>query len=130
MARELSIEIHKLVVQLPKSEQYRQGDQLLRSIRSVRSNIVEGYGRKRYPRDYIRFIIYALASNDESIDHLEILHEIGEIKNPKVYETLKKKMIQLGVKLNNFLKALERDQRNLKEPMVFYEIDGPAPSKT
>jgi four helix bundle protein len=96
----------------------------------VRSNIVEGYGRKKYPKDYIRFIIYALSSNDESIDHLEILHEIGEIKDPEHYEFLRKKMIRLGVKLNNFLKVLEKDQRDLKEPMVFYEVAGAAPPRT
>ncbi|WP_245539737.1 four helix bundle protein [Psychroflexus tropicus] len=46
-------------------------------MKSVRSNIVEGYGRRRYKNDHIRFIVYALSSNDETVDHLEMLYETG-----------------------------------------------------
>jgi hypothetical protein len=33
-------------------------------------NIVEGYGRRRYVNEYIRFIIFVIASKDETTDHL------------------------------------------------------------
>jgi four helix bundle protein len=56
-------------LKLPKFEMYETGSQIRRSSKSVRSNIVEGYGRRRYRNDYIRFITYALASNDETTDH-------------------------------------------------------------
>jgi len=75
MARELSIEIHAMSLELPKFEQYETGSQIRRSSKSVRSNIVEGYGRRMYKADYIRFLICALASNDETMDHLETLWE-------------------------------------------------------
>ena len=64
-----------MTLTLPKFEQFEEGQQIRRSMKSVRSNIVEGYGRRFYKGDYIRFIIYALASNDETIDHLDMLFE-------------------------------------------------------
>ncbi len=49
LARELVIEIHKMsVTKLPSFELYEEGSQIRRSVKSVKSNIVEGYGRRRY----------------------------------------------------------------------------------
>ncbi len=75
IARELSIEIHKMTITLPKFEMYEEGSQIRRSSKSVRSNIVEGYGRRRYKNEFIKFIVYAISSTDETIDHLETLFE-------------------------------------------------------
>lgn len=44
LAKELSIEIHEMTMQLPKFELYETGSQIRRSSKSIRSNIVEGYG--------------------------------------------------------------------------------------
>ena len=71
-ARESVIEIHKMTLyKLPKFEMYEEGSQIRRSIKSVKSNIVEGYGRSKYKQEYIKFLVYSLSSNDETIDHLE-----------------------------------------------------------
>jgi four helix bundle protein len=75
LARDLTIDIHKMSFSLPKFEQFEEGQQIRRSAKTVRSCIVEGYGRRRYKADFIKFLIYALSSNDETIDHLEMLHE-------------------------------------------------------
>ncbi|MGD8210411.1 MAG: four helix bundle protein, partial [Desulfobacterales bacterium] len=72
LARELVIDIHKMTLfKLPKFEMYEEGNQIRKSIKSVKSTIVEGYGRRRYKQEFIRFLVYAIASNDETIDHLE-----------------------------------------------------------
>ena len=63
------------LTELPKYEMFEEGSQIRRSAKSVRSNIVEGYGRRVYVSDYLKHLIYAQASNDETIDHLEILFE-------------------------------------------------------
>ena len=73
LARTLSIDIHKMTLKLPPFEMYEEGRQIRKSIKNVRSTIVEGYGRRRYKQDFIKFITYALASNDETIDHLNTL---------------------------------------------------------
>ncbi|MDA3893064.1 MAG: four helix bundle protein [Salinivirgaceae bacterium] len=85
LSRELVIDIHKMTLtELPKFEMYEEVSQIRPSSKSVRSNIVEGYGRRRYKTEYIRFLIFALSSNDETIDHLEILYETGSLKNKEL----------------------------------------------
>ncbi|QTY26342.1 four helix bundle protein [Flavobacterium sp. CS20] len=110
-ARDLSVEIHKMTLQLPKFEIYEEGSQIRRSMKSVRSNIVEGYGRRRYKNDYIRFIIYALSSNDETVDYLETLFETGSLKDNVLYENLHERIQRLGIKINNFLQVIEKDNK-------------------
>jgi four helix bundle protein len=45
-------------LKLPKHELYELGSQLRRSSDSVTTNIVEGYGRKRYKADFIKFLTF------------------------------------------------------------------------
>src|SRR5246127_4309564 len=74
LARELVIAIHEMTLtKLPKFEMFEEGSQIRRAIKSVKSNIVEGYGRRRYKQEFIRFIDFALASCDESADYLNTL---------------------------------------------------------
>lgn len=67
---ELFLETHKASFLLPKYELYELGSQLRRSADSINSNIVEGYGRKRYKQDFLKFLIYSHSSNDETINHI------------------------------------------------------------
>lgn len=106
LSLEVSLEIHKMTMQLPRFEQYEVGSQIRRSSKSVKSNIVEGYGRRRYLKEYIRFLIYAQASNDETIDHLETLYLTGSLSNVEVYSPIKEKLVLLGKKINLFIQKL------------------------
>ncbi len=114
LAREVSIEIHKMTFTLPKFEQFEEAQQIRRSSKTVRSCIVEGYGRRRYKADFIKFLIYSLSSNDETIDHLETLFETESLKDGAIYNTLHSKLELLGKKLNNFIQAVERDHNEFK----------------
>ena len=58
--------------------------------------------------DYIKFLIYSLSSNDETIDHLETLFETGSLMDEGLFKQLHVKIDMLGRKLNNFIKAVER----------------------
>ena len=98
-----------MTLKLPYFEQLEEGRQIRRSIKSVRSNIVEGYGRKQYPQDRMRFLVFSLASNDETTDHLEMLFETGSLTGEKLVDRLHKTQIKLGVELNNFRSKLVRD---------------------
>ena len=109
LARELVVEIHNMTLnELPRFEMYEEGNQIRRSIKSVKSNIVEGYGRRKYPKEFIRFIIFSLSSNDEILDHLDTLYETGSLKNKELYLKLDEKLNILGRKLNRFLQSLEK----------------------
>jgi four helix bundle protein len=114
LARELSIEIHKMTFTLPKFEQFEEAQQIRRSSKTVRSCIVEDYGRRKYKADFIKFLIYALSSNDETIDHLETLFETESLKDEVLYNSLHLRLALLGKKLNNFIQSAEKNHNEFQ----------------
>lgn len=107
LSRELVIEIHEMTLHLPKFEQFEEAQQIRRSMKSVRSNIVEGYGRRIYKQEFVRFIVFALASADETLDHLEILFETKSLTNKEQFDSLHERLNLLSKKINNFLQAVQ-----------------------
>ncbi len=112
IAREVVISVHRMSLSLPKFEMFETGSQIRRSSKSVRANIVEGYGRRVYKQEFIRFLIFALASNDETMDHLETLYETGSLSDDKQFGDLKEQIDKLGRKLNNFLNSVQKQHNN------------------
>jgi four helix bundle protein len=109
LARELVIAIYNMTLtKLPKFETFEEGSQIRRSIKSVKSNIVEGYGRRRYKQEFVRFIDYALASCDETADHLDTLVATNPLTDSATIDDLTRKVDELGRKLNLFLQSIER----------------------
>ena len=109
IARKLVIDIHKMTLcKLPKFEMFEEGKQIRKSIKSVKSTIVEGYGRRRYKQEFIRFLIYAIASNDETTDHLETLFETESLTDQELYHDLSERLDKLGKKLNLFIKSVKK----------------------
>ena len=88
-SKKLAIEVHKISLKFPKLELYEEGSQVRRSSKSVTSNIVEGYGRRRYKADYIKYLIYAQSECDETIVHLDFLFETESLKDESTYLRLK-----------------------------------------
>lgn len=111
LSREIVINIHKMFMKLPKFELYETGSQIRRSSKSIRSNIVEGYGRRRYKQDFIRFLIYAHSSVDETRDHLETLYETKSLTDTDVFDKLSGKLNVLGKKLYQFIQSVERSHK-------------------
>jgi four helix bundle protein len=99
---------------LPSFENYEEGRQIRKSIKSVKSTIVEGYGRRRYKLESIRFLIYAIASNDETLDHLETLFETESLKDDALYRDLAERLDNLGRKLNLFIKSVDKIHKSVK----------------
>ncbi|SNB96173.1 conserved hypothetical protein [Flavobacterium psychrophilum] len=56
---DLFYKCHSYLLKLPKHEMYKLGSQLRRSSDSVPTDIVEGYERKRYKADLIKFLAYS-----------------------------------------------------------------------
>ena len=98
----LFIKTHKLSLMLPKFEMYELGSQLRRSSDSIVTNIVEGYSRRTYKNDFIKFLIYSEASNNETIHHLEKLIQLyPQITND--LQVLKKDYEILGARIHTFI---------------------------
>ncbi len=66
VAYELAMVIFWLTKQFPKEELYSLTDQVRRSSRSVVSNIVEGWAKRKYENVFKRHLIDAIGSNEET----------------------------------------------------------------
>lgn len=97
---DLFLKTHAFSLKLPKYELYELGSQVRRSSDSVNSNIVEGYGRKAYKKDFLRFLTFSRASHDETVNHLLKISKLypNHAKEAtdlmKAYETLGKRLYQ------------------------------------
>ena len=99
-SKKLAIEIHKISLSLPKLELYEEGSQVRRSAKSVTSNIVEGYGRRRYKADYIKHLTYA---------QLDFLFETESLKDESTYRRLKTDYDTLSNRINKFIQWVEEN---------------------
>jgi four helix bundle protein len=109
LADEIVIIIHEMTLtKLPKFEMFEEGAQIRRSSKSVKATIVEGYGRKQYKAEFIKFLVYSLGSNDETIDHLENLYKTKSLQDEALYNLVHDKLEILGKKINLFIKGVGR----------------------
>ena len=58
-------------------------------------------------------ILFTIASNDETIDHLETLWETESLADKQLFQKLQNELNLLGKKLINFLKSIE--EKHLSE---------------
>ena len=86
---ELAMKIHEITLKLPKFELYEEGSQIRKASKSVVANIVEGYGRRRYKNDLIKFLAYAYASCDETKVHLKFIFDSKYITKEHLNNTSK-----------------------------------------
>ncbi len=104
---DLFVRTHQFSLKLPKFELYELGSQIRRSADSVNSNITEGYGRRKYKNDFIRFLIFAHSSNDETINHLEKLNVLYPHFKEEI-STLIKEYDGLGAKIHKFIEYVTK----------------------
>ncbi|HCD53572.1 MAG TPA: four helix bundle protein, partial [Balneolaceae bacterium] len=64
--------------------------------------IVEGCGRRRYKQDFIKYLIYAQSSYDETISRLNMISEL--YFNESELDDLKSQYSVLGKRIYNFIK--------------------------
>ncbi len=115
LARQVAVDIHKMTLtKLPKFEMYESGSQIRRAAKSVRANIVEGYGRRIYKAEFVKHLVYALASCDETVDHLEELSATGSLSDEALFKDLHARLQTLGKKLNLFLQSVQAQHRSEK----------------
>lgn len=106
LALNLFYESHRLSLFLPKYETYELGSQLRRAADTVVTNIVEGYGRRKYKADFIRFIVFAHSSCLETYHHLEKIKTLYNDTEQKAND-LQKKYDRLGKRIFAFEKYVE-----------------------
>jgi four helix bundle protein len=107
IAYKLAKEVHAMTMKLPKHELYEQGSQVRRSSKSIIANIVEGYGRKRYKSEFIRFLVFSHSSCDESISHLSLINDLY-FENKGLKELIQH-YEELGKKIYRFIEYIDNN---------------------
>jgi four helix bundle protein len=100
-----------MTLTLPKFELCEEASQIRRSSKAVTSVIVEGYGRRIYKGDFIRYIMIGITQCDETILHLEFLFETNSLTNKELYEEFYTEYTRLSKMMNRFVQWI---QNNLK----------------
>ena len=108
LSYDLAIKIHKMSLKFPKFEMYEEGSQIRRSSKGITSCIVEGYGRKKYKAEFVKFLVYAHASCDETILHLNFIKDTHGF-NVEEMMSLLNAYDELGRKINRFIKYVENE---------------------
>ena len=106
MAYSLAIDVHKMSLKLPNYELYEQGSQVRRSSKSIKDNIVEGYGRRKYKNEYLKFLIYAQSSCDETMSQIEMINDL-HFSDSTLHPLLTHYDI-LGKKINSYIQYVEK----------------------
>jgi len=105
-AFDLAIKMHQLSLRMPKYEIYELGSQIRRSSQSIRSNIIEGYGRKIYKNEFIKFLTYAYASCLETRSHIEMINNLYNLDEDKDFF---KKSDDLGKQIFAFIEYVRKN---------------------
>jgi four helix bundle protein len=108
-SKRLAVEVHKMTLSLPKFEMFEEGSQIRRSAKAVTSMIVEGYGRRRYKADFIKYLVYSHAECDETTTHLEFLFETKSLKDENIFISLKADYETLSKKINAYIVWVEQN---------------------
>ncbi len=109
LAYGLAVRVHHVSLKLPKFELYEQGSQIRRSSKSVKDQIVEGYGRHRYKAEYIKFLTYSQSSCDETLSQLEMLNTL--YPEFTEFSDLINNYDILGRKINKYIEYVENNWR-------------------
>lgn len=95
-----------IVKTFPAEEKYNLKDQLLRSVRSVPTQIAEGHGRRTFP-DRLRFCIIARGSLSETLNHFIDANDCKYINEEKL-AYLRKKVEEIERLMNGYINYLEK----------------------
>jgi len=102
--------LYKLANQLPQTHR-RLKYQAIEAGEKIAPQIAEGFGKKRSPREFCRYLSMSLGSSDEIITHLREIKIVAKIYtniNPADCDDLIEKYKLLSKKLNKLLTSWQK----------------------
>ena len=101
-------ELYRELIRIPHYLKIEEVDQTIRSSSSVTSNIIEGYGRKFYQKEFFKFLSIALGSCDETQNHIRILFLNGYLIEEKA-RILEKSYKNVSILILNLMNAIRKN---------------------
>ena len=68
---ELAMSVFEISKGFPSEEKFSLTDQIRRSSRSVTANIREGFGKRHFPKSFIRHLVDAVGASEETLTWLD-----------------------------------------------------------
>jgi four helix bundle protein len=109
ISQTLAVKIHFMSSSLPKFELYEEGSQIRRSSKVITCAIVEGYGKRNYKKDFIKFLVIAITECDETIVHLDFLFNTKSLTDGNFYSEVYNSYVELSKRLNKFIQWVEKN---------------------
>ena len=106
---DLALEIRSMSLQLKYPDKYEVGTQIRRSSQSIKDNIVEGYGRRKYKKDFVKHLIYSQGSVFEARSQAEF---ISRFSNDPNWDQIVTKLEILGAKIHKFIIYVETNWKS------------------
>jgi four helix bundle protein len=100
-------EIFELIKTFPPEEKFRMTDQIIRSSRSINSNIAEGHGRYTY-KDQLHFCVQARGSLSETYNHIIDALDCAYINKDQLSH-FKNKIEEIERVLNGYIAYLRKN---------------------
>jgi len=104
----LSVVIYRKTIELPKMDKFEVGSQIRRSSQGIKDAIVEGYGRRKYKNDFLKFLNYAHASSLEAISQAEFLDIVHQGSG---WQKIRIDLETLSSKIQRFILYVEKNWR-------------------
>ena len=104
-AHNLAVEVFKLTIDLPRSEDYGLTSQIRKSSNGAGACISEGFGRSTN-KDKSNFYVIARGSSFETQNHLLYGNKVGYFENQMTHQ-LFEEYNELVYELNKLIKSLE-----------------------
>ena len=108
-ARELAIEAHRVTARMRGVKSASLRDQLTRAAMSVPTNIVEGSAHES-PREFARFLQYALASVSELEGHVQLARDL-ELMTEQDFTPFLTRIVDVRKMLHGLLKTVKGDSQ-------------------
>lgn len=106
---DLAVRIYHLSMKLPHPDRFETGGQIRRSSQTIKDTIIEGYGRRRYKADFLKFLIYSHSSLLESTSQSEFLAAIHPVIG---WEEIASELDTLGKKISKFIDYVDKNWKS------------------
>jgi four helix bundle protein len=103
-AQQIAIDAERVAAGMRGARNAVLRDQLMRAAMSVPTNIVEGCAHES-PREFARYMRYALASVSELEGHLQLTHDLHLMK-PHDFKAMLARIVEVRMMLHGLLKKL------------------------
>ncbi len=103
---DLAVKVHYASLKLPQYEMSEEGSQMRRSSKGIPGCIAEGYGRRRYKAEFVRYLIFAHSSCDETTYHLNMIKDT-HLDMADKFQSFIKPYEELGSKIQKFIEYVD-----------------------